>query len=215
MLSPQANLQTAPVDKFTFARPRILVGSLLQDIKSLEKSIVKFGLLSPIIVRAHKGKLVVVDGRKRLAAIRRLRFAGVLPRSLVNIPYTELQNSLAAESPTPALMSNRELYRTVTEAFKGGTDIALIAEDLYLSRRCVAQILTLSRLSTRLRALFFEKIINFDQARTYAAQPRHMVQNAVFGALGPFAGADDIRKQLMSAVQAPAETTQLHLKLVA
>ena len=205
MLTPQAKFQTAPVDKFTFARPRILVGDLLQDVKTLQNSILRFGLLSPIIVRRHNGRLFVVDGRKRLAAIRRLRFAGQLPRSLVNIPYTELKDLNTAESPTPALMSNRELYTTVTDAFKGGADTEQIAQDLYLSRRCISQVLTLSRLSARLRGLFFEKVINFDQARTYAAQPRHALQNAVFGALGPFAAADKIREYLENTAQ---HTTQ-------
>jgi len=201
MLSPQANIQTAPVDKFTFVRPRILVGTLLQDVKALQNSILRFGLLSPIIVREHKGQLIVVDGRKRLAAIRRLRFAGQLPRSLVNIPYAELKDFRAVESPTPALMSNRELYTTVTNAFWEGNNEAQIAEDLYLSRRCVRQILTLSRLSSRLRALFFERTINFDQARNYAAEPRHTIQNAVFNALGPFAAGEDIRESLQARQQ--------------
>jgi len=208
MLPPQANIHTAPVDKFTFIRPRILVGPLLQDVKALQNSILRFGLLSPIIVRPHNGKLVVVDGRKRLAAIRRLRFTGQLPRSLVNIPYTELKDAKAAKSPTPALMSNRELYTTVKNAFWEGNDEAQIAEDLYLSRHCIRQILTLSRLSTRLRTMFFERTINFEQARNYAAEPRHRVQNALFNKLGPFAKADEIRTALQKLAASPALQTQ-------
>ncbi len=186
------NISTAPVDKFVFVRPKILVGKLLQDIKTIQNSILRFGLLSPIIVRRHNGKLVVIDGRKRLAAIRRLRFAGQLPRSLVNIPYTELSDHKGLESPTPALMSNRELYTTVTNAFWEGNDETQIAQDLYLSRRCVQQILTLTRLSPKLRGLFFQRAIDFNQASKYAAQPRHIIQNQVFNAIGPFASADEI-----------------------
>jgi len=210
MLVPQTNVQTAPVDKLRFARPRILVGALLQDVKALQNSILRFGLLSPIVVRQHKGQLIVVDGRKRLAAIRRLRFTGQLPRSLVNIPYIELKDYRAVESPTPLLMSNRDLYTAVTTAFWEGNSESQIAEDLYLSHRCVRQILTLSRLSARLRGLFFERTISFEQARNYAAEPRHIIQNTVFNALGPFALAEDIQKTLQSASQKrPAAVTQM------
>ncbi len=195
------NISTAPVDKFTFVRPRILVGTLLQDVKAIQNSILRFGLLSPIVVRAHKGRLIVVDGRKRLAAIRRLRFAGQLPRSLVNIPYIELKDFRAIKTATPALMSNRDLYTTVTHAFWEGNSEAQIADDLYLSRHCVRQILTLSHLSPRLRTLFFERVINFEQARNYAVEPRHVLQNSVFDALGPFAKADDICETLENIMQ--------------
>lgn len=193
MLFSHLNIQTTSVNKFVFIRPRLLIGPLLQDVKALQNSITRFGLLSPIIIRKHQGRLIVVDGRKRLLAIRRLSFTGQLPRSLVNISYIELKNVKAGESPIPALMSNRELYATVSKAFLAGQSLEHIAEDLYLSRRCIAQILTLSRLAPRLRALFFERVINFDQARHYAAQPNRAIQTAIFGALGPFASVDDIR----------------------
>ena len=67
-----SQFKTAPVDMFTTLRPRLLIGGLLQDIKSMQASIRRFGLLSPIVVSRQEGRLVVVDGRKRLAAIKRL-----------------------------------------------------------------------------------------------------------------------------------------------
>lgn len=193
MLFSHVNIQTASVDKFVFIRPRLLIGPLLQDVKALQNSILRFGLLSPIIIRKHQGRLIVVDGRKRLLAIRRLSFAGQLPRSLVNISYMELKDVKSGKSPIPALMSSRELYTLVTQAFAARRSLAHIAEDLYLSHRCVAQILTLSRLEPRLRELFFERVIDFDQAKNYAAEPSHTAQSEIFNALGPFASAQNIR----------------------
>jgi len=100
-----SQLKTAPVNMFTTLRPRLYVGQLLQDIKSVQASILRFGLLSPIIISRSEGRLVVLDGRKRLAAIRRLDFMGRLPRSLVNIPYIEVEHARETISDAPQLLS--------------------------------------------------------------------------------------------------------------
>ena len=182
-----SHIKTAPVDMFTTLRPRLLIGRLLQDIKAVQASISRFGLLSPIVVSRTEGRLVVIDGRKRLAAIRRLEFMGRLPRSLVNIPYIELQDSRQVAADAPALMSNRDLYVTVTDMFQSHQDLDQIAAELYLSRKCVKQVLTLSLLSPRLRKAFFDRTIDFGGAKAYAALPDHGLQERAFIALGPFA----------------------------
>ena len=206
-----SQIKTAPVDMFTTLRPRLLVGRLLQDIKSIQASISRFGLLSPIIVSRSKGRLIVVDGRKRLAAIRRLDFMGRLPRSLVNIPYIELGDARQVDSDAPALMSNRDLYVTITDMFRREQDIAQIASDLYLSRNCVKQVLTLARLAPRIRKAFFDHTINFTQAKTYAALPEHDDQLRAFMALGPFAQSQDI----LDFAAKPQATPAMPLRLAA
>lgn len=194
-----SHLKTAPVDMFTTLRPKLLIGQLLQDIKSVQASISRFGLLSPIIVTRSEGRLVVVDGRKRLAAIRRLEFVGRLPRSLVNIPYVEVQDLGHAEADAPGLMSNRDLYTTVIGMFREDQNVARIANDLYLCRNMVKDILTLARLSARLRKAFFDRNIDFGQAKAYAALPDQRVQERSFMALGPFADAQSILKYAAKA----------------
>lgn len=206
-----SQIKTAPVDMFTTIRPRLFVGRLLQDIKAVQASISRFGMLSPIIVSRFEGRLIVVDGRKRLAAIRRLEFMGCLPRSLVNIPYIELKEAEQTVADAPALMSNRDLYMTVTDMFRANQDVALIASDLYLSRKCVKQVLTLARLSPRLRRAFFDRAINFNQAKTYAALPEHKAQERTFMALGPFTEGQAI---LNYAAQ-PTPAAAMPLRLVA
>jgi len=182
-----SQIKTAPVDMFTTLRPRLLVGRLLKDIKAIQASISRFGLLSPIIVTRSNSRLIVVDGRKRLAAIRRLEFMGCLPRSLVNIPFIELEDARQSHSDTPALMSNRDLFKTVIDLFKTHQDVSVVAAKLYLSHKCVKQVLTLARLSPRLRQIFFNGTISFEQAKAYAALPQHKIQNRAFMTLGPFA----------------------------
>lgn len=189
-----SQFKTAPVDMFTTLRSRLLVGKRLQDIKAVQASIARFGLLSPIVITRSEGRLIVVDGRKRLAAIRRLDFMGQLPRSLVNIPYIEIDEARQAVAETPRLMSNRDLYETVTNLFKIDQDISVIASKLYLSHKCVKQVLTLARLSPRLRRIFFDRTIDLSQAIAYATIPQHDIQNRRFMALGPFATAQEILK---------------------
>ncbi len=187
-----SQLKTAPVNMFTTLRPKLYIGQMLHDIKAVQASILRFGLLSPIIVSKSEGQLVIIDGRKRLAAIRRLDFMGRLPRSLVNIPYIEVENARGAISEAPPLMSNRDLYTTVTQMFRKTQDVGKIAADLYLSRKCVKQVLTLVRLSPRIRRAFFDRVIDFNRAKAYAALPQHTHQDRAFMALGPFAKTDAI-----------------------
>lgn len=187
-----SQLKTAPVNMFTTLRSRPLIGGLLKEIKAMQASITRYGLLSPILVSRSNGRLVVVDGRKRLAAIKRLEFMGRLPRSLVNIPFIEIQELPKTHAQTPALMSNRDLYVTVIDMFRETQDVHHIATELFLTRAVVKHILTLSRLSPRIRRAFFDRTIGFHSAKAYAAVPNHARQLQAFMALGPFALADTI-----------------------
>lgn len=212
-----SQVKTAPVDMFTTLRPRLLIGGLLKDIKAVQESISRFGLLSPIIVSRSNGRLIVVDGRKRLAAIKRLEFMGRLPRSLVNIPYIELKDARHTSSQAPALMSNRDLYVTVTNMFRKSQDVAAIASDLFLTRKCVTQVLTLARLSPRLRRAFFDRTISFESARAYAAFPGDARQEQAFMKLGPFATDRAILTLLSQSPKpkTPAPMTKPALRLAA
>lgn len=198
--TPMSKIKTAPVDMFTTLRSRLFLGPMLRDVKAIQASISRFGLLSPIVISRANGRLVVIDGRKRLAAIRRLEFLGRLPRSLVNIPYVELEEIRKNPAKTPGLMSNRDLYTTVTELFKQDQSVDQIAADLFLSRSCIRQILTLAHLSPRLRRAFFDRTINFDRARAYAALPKHSQQDRAFMTLGPFADGQAILDHLKKAI---------------
>jgi len=77
----------ASLDEFDLIRGQVLLGRRLRDIQILENSIARFGLLSPLIALKKSKRLTVIDGRKRLTAIRRLEFQGRLPSSLSRLPY--------------------------------------------------------------------------------------------------------------------------------
>lgn len=189
-----ARIQMADLNAFKPLQSRIFFGAHLNAVKDLQTSIEKLGLLSPLIVVERNDTFYVIDGKKRLAAMKRLRFAGRLPRNLNRVPYILYSEAEGRQSTVPPLLSNRELYERVVEAFRKGIEIEEIAKTLYLPRPNILKILTLSRLSDRLRQYFFDGHLNFEQAQAYAALPNRNRQDNVFEQAGPFASAEDILK---------------------
>lgn len=94
-------VQRASLPDFRAATPRVLCGQDLYAIKKIESSIAKHGLITALKVIRFDGKLVVIDGRKRLAALRRMAFHGTLPSALKHIPY--VLTAAAAEPKSSAL----------------------------------------------------------------------------------------------------------------
>ena len=186
----------APVNDFSLLNGKIFCGDRLRDVHTLQNSIARYGLLSPIIAMKRAGRLIVVDGRKRLAAIRRLSFDGRLPRSLFKIPYLLVKDMGSIERRTPFLLSNSNLYNALVERFREGETVSALTEHFQISRQCVRDVLTLSRLAPSLRLAFFNRMISFSQARAFAAIPVHANQLACFDRLGPFAEPADILAEM-------------------
>lgn len=182
----------APVEEFSLLRTRVLCGKPLRDIRTLQESIARYGLLTPIIIIERGSKLIVVDGRKRLAAIKRLRFEGRLPRSLSTVPYLIACDIDPIERRAPILVSNATLYAALVDRFEAGTSVQSLTEHFRISHQCVRDVLTLSRLAHPLRTAFFNKMISFAQVCAFAALPDHKDQVAQFRRLGPFATPSDI-----------------------
>lgn len=189
----------APVDRFQLLRGRLLTGNRLRDVKALQDSIIRFGLLSPIVAIDRAGHFIVVDGRKRIAAIRRLAFEDRLPRSLTHIPYLLTDEMTAAERRVPILVSNRDLFAALLKQFHDGASVTEMADRFCISHQCVRDILSLSRLDPAVRAAFFRRVINFSQARAYAALPDRRAQVARLRELGLFATPKQILEETSRA----------------
>ena len=184
--------QTA-IENFDVPRPVMLTGGELADIQNLQDSILRFGLLNPVVV-AHGPKnrpLRVVDGVKRLAALRRLAFMGKLPRSLTRIPYLVADHSAPCSNPL-AMLSNIEQFEQVSELATKGLSNASIAIVLYASESYIADIRAVEKLSPKLRNAFFGGHIDLAQACAFATLPNPDSQDALLSALGPFADAPAI-----------------------
>ncbi len=190
------NLKRAPHSLFRILRPQILFGHALAEVKQIERSIAQFGLMMPIVVSKSQNQLVVIDGKKRLAAIRRMIFAGTLPRSLHAIPYIFVKEAKNTDFHAASVLSAYDIYDAVMSLKSKGFDLDDIADKLYLCRRSVIDIMSLSRLCTPIRKAFFNNTLSFQQARLYAAMPDEDEQIAVLTALGPFAEPEAIIKAI-------------------
>jgi hypothetical protein len=141
---------------------------------------------------AQADQLIIVDGRKRLAAIKRLQFEGRLPLSLSKIPYLLATDVGTTERRAPVILANKDLYEAVVEQFRAGETIDALTATFKISHQCVRDILTLSRLTPRIRSAFFNKTLNFPQARAFAALPARCEQRVLFDQLSPRATPNDI-----------------------
>ena len=190
--------KTAKLSDFQAPTTRILFGDRLKDVQQIQHSIAKHGLLNPIRVMQRGKKLVVIDGKKRLAALRRMRFKGCLPRSLVNVPYVIASQNMTAPAQQMGLLSNKEKFEETLTLRKQGQSLMEIATTLYVSKQCVKDLLSVSRLSLRLKQAYFGGNISIDQAKAFATIPNRNAQDMLLVALGPFANAPDILRAIRS-----------------
>jgi len=192
--SPSPQLAAA-ISKFKVARSPILYGDKLQEVRCFERAIERFGLLTPLIVIPSGRKFIVIDGKKRFAALRRMQAKGTLPRDLHRIPYIILDSktdTAHAHAATSNLMGNREQYNHVKKLYTSGHSLMDIATQLYMSKSCVQEILSVARLSPRLKLSYFSGQLSRPQAKALATLTRHDMQEALLVQLGPFAQEADI-----------------------
>ena len=189
---PSHTLKRADLSLFRAPTTRILFGERLAAVKQVQESIKAHGLMQPLTVMRRGKHLIIVDGKKRLAALRRLRFAGELPRSLANVPYAFAQDMRNSADHRPHLLSNHERFEQVITRRRQGRALMEIARELYMSKQCVKDLLCVARLSPRLQSAFFGGTISTAQARAFATLPEPDAQDQLLIALGPFAKAPEI-----------------------
>ena len=190
------NYETAPLSDFKAPTNRILFGERLSAVKQIQQSVQKHGLLNPLIVAKSGKKLIVIDGKKRLSALRRLSFSGELPRSLVNVPYILVDETAAKAPGLIPLLSNRDRFTQVTQMRGQGMSLMEIATDLFITKQCVKDLLSITHLSPRLKNAFFGGTLSIEQARAFATLPHKDAQDALLITLGPFVNAPDILKAI-------------------
>ena len=180
--------RTAKLSEFRASVPKLLFGKHLKDITDIEASIAQQGLMRPLKVTQSGDKLVVIDGRKRLCALRRMRFKNTLPRSLINIPF------VMSTETVPHVLSAQDQYTVfLNMKSKGHSDEAITASLCINSARLHA-LQSIERLSPRLKTAFLNKAVNLEQAHAFAALGWHKEQDMALMSVGPFASATTILK---------------------
>ena len=144
----------------------------------------------------HNGRLIVIDGRKRLAALRRLRFQKRLPRDLTHIPY--VMSTHSQQKHLPHLLSARDLYWQVTALKSEGKTTKDIAAALYLPQSMICDVLRINCLSPALKRAFLNGHLTLAQVKAFAALPHHGAQDRLLRILGPFASEDCIMAAIAS-----------------
>lgn len=190
---------SAPVEKFVLLRQRILQGARLQDVKVIEQSILRHGLLTPLVAQWRQGDLIIVDGRKRLAALRRLSFNGRLPESLERIPYRLFETG--GDISSSRFVASEMVYKAAVRQHDQGRTVMDIAQSLCVSQQCVRDLLKLKRLSPVIRQAFYARHIDLDVALAFAAIPSLLRQGMLYAQLGPKANVETV----LSVAQAPSK----------
>ena len=186
VMAPQFTVRTAKLQAFHGSRSPILFGDTLKSILQIEASISKNGLMRPLKVTRSDGKLIVIDGHKRLIALRRLKFKNKLPRSLVNIPYV-LEMQEAAH-----LMSDQERYSEMNELSKAGLSASQIAAQLCTDIADIHALEVIDRLSPRLIKAFKNRVITLAQAHAFGSIGWHEAQDSLLLNVGPSASVAEI-----------------------
>ena len=182
--------RTAKLSEFRAPTPKLLFGERLTEITEIEASIAQQGLMRPLKVTRSGDKLVVIDGRKRLCALRRMRFKNTLPRSLVNIPF--VMNT----EPVPHVLSAQDQYNIFLDMKSKSRSDQAITASLCINPARLHALQSIERLSPRLKTAFLNRTINLEQAHTFAALPWHEAQDTLLMSIGPFASADAILKAI-------------------
>jgi len=188
----RTEMKRAHLSAFQTLRNGILFGKALEDVKQIERSIAQFGMIMPIIVTQAKDALIIMDGKKRLTALKRMAFAGTLPRSLVKIPYILADEAHEFGRRSVSILSSQDLYREVVQLKSNGDGVQTIANQLFLCRASVEELLQLSHLSDPIRKAFFRQDISFEQAHAFSTMPCKNTQTLIFMSVGPFAKVSEI-----------------------
>ena len=176
-----------PKAKLAFVKSRA-------DIHRLAKRILRDGLLNPIWVKKSTSGFVVVDGGKRLTAMKLLQRAGRLPRSLSKVPCV-ITDAPLAQTPNfgrPALKTDAELADAIMTATSHGHSAAQIASRFDCQQQTIDYALSLPRLHAQILDYFQSGHLSLEQAAAFATIENMDSQWRLLQELGPFAHAKDV-----------------------
>lgn len=164
------------------------------SIEEMCQSIASVGLLNPLIVTQDKGRYVIVDGKKRFHAIKKLARRNKLPRTLNKVPCLLTGDApiAGASAEKPMLLSEQDLVHEILCADRKGATYSEITARLDCSDKIITQARSLSRLNPKLMLAFINGTINLAQAAALSTLPNHQAQWDLLVNLGPFVTEPEI-----------------------
>lgn len=162
-------------------------------LASLKNSILKDGLLNPLIVVKRRNKYFILDGKKRFQSIKALLKSKTHSRALKHIPCILEQDTLkAAEAKRPVLMSDPELAHAIITEAKRGTSHPYISQRFDCDISVVEDAVSLTKLHLNVLQCFNNQTISLEQAAAFASIPNPTAQWDLLLQLGPFVSDEKI-----------------------
>lgn len=160
----------------------------------LSKSIIKDGLLNPLVVRQHGDKFIVVDGKKRLAIIRRLTKLKRLSKAIAKVPciVQDVVSLQPVERRRPLLLSGPELAHKIILEAQNSTSHASIAQRFECDLSVVEDCVSLPALHPEMLQHFNNRAISLEQAAAFATIENKKAQLDLLHQLGPFLSNTEI-----------------------
>jgi len=173
----------------------------------LTNSIIKDGLLNPLVVRQHGDKFIVVDGKKRLAILRRLTKLKRLSKAIAKVPC--IVQDVVSLSPVgrrrPLLLTGPELAHKILFDAQNATSHVSIAQRYECDLSVVEDCLSLLGLHPEILKHFNNRAISLEQAAAFATIENKKAQLDLLHQLGPFVSNADI----ISAIRQGATVVEL------
>ena len=173
----------------------------------LSKSILKDGLLNPLVVVQQGSQFIVIDGKKRLAVIRQITKSKRLAKAIAKVPCI-VQGAVSLkpiETKRPLLLSGPELAHKIITAAQTAESLVSIAQRYECDVSVVEDCLSLRGLHPELLLHFNNGAISLDQASALATIDNKKAQLDLLHQLGPFVTNTDI----IAAIRAGATVVEL------
>lgn len=192
-------LRLLPLKALTLDTPLMLMKPRTgSGLKAIKDSIERDGLFHPLLVIKKRNKYEVIDGKKRLKALRALSKSSLFTRALKKVPclvQTE-SPSHAIKTDRPTLMNESELAHAVIKQLKAGVSSIKIAKRFDCDVSLIKDISTLPKLNAKILQNFNRGVLSLEQAAALATIPNPTAQWNLLLQLGPFALNKDIIKNI-------------------
>lgn len=159
------------MDKLKSVRDAILTGEMLAEVKAIEASLRQHGLQVPLSVIEKEDEFLVVDGKKRLAALRRLAFNGDSADLTSNVDISICRDGISAPEGISDFVRRPKFFRVVSGLRQQGVPVAEIVSLFGISFQCVRDLTTLGQVHDKIRDSFFAGAMRFDELQAFAAIP--------------------------------------------
>lgn len=181
-------LLTLPLNGLCLKTNMSFVLSERKNIDEMCKRITSVGLLNPLTVSKEKGRYIIIDGKKRYCAIKKLARTNRLPRTLNKVPCVLKDNIplLTRSQEKPLLLSEQDLAHQILRAEARGASYPEICALLDCSETVITRARSLKHLHPKLMLAFINNVITLAQAAAFSTLPNQAAQWALLSKLGPF-----------------------------